>query len=569
MHVEGPEETKRIRDTLHNIIAFDHQDTSATIAWKVIQTPAFQRLRHIKQLGFSDYVYPTATHSRFEHSLGVFYIAHEFTKSRRFKEIVDFTPGEFLLAAVLHDIGHGPFSHAFERAFRGIGIQIDHELLTRQIILGAAPAEDVAHPQIKDVARSRGVNLKSVANSFGKPEQYGNDEPSDDEPAAWMKLIDSQLDVDRLDYIQRDQFMTGSKVGTIDYQWIFDQLTVNGTDIVVGRKGLRAIELYIANLFYLYETVYYHKTTRGVEAILCEIVREVFCQFYERHRYKKGSPLPSTGLFGELPLTKFIDKLARLKSAYDGPPSDVGKQGVLPFPDKGRKFVPDAKEYIVEFLNLTDHSVMSAIELIAARAKSERLRDLAKRLVERRLFKAVDVRDVARQRLARHCPSLFEGHGRERESEGQKAWIDIRFRIIERELRTASQAVHDTKIGALREEYEYVLEDYVTRDAYDAKKHPIKVKASNGGLDDLWDISASSRALGDLYVHRIYVDAEDRDEIDRRVGDWISDQKSENWNALNNAVNRDRDDLICRIDGFVGGRSGQERVGDTGIERTS
>jgi HD superfamily phosphohydrolase len=254
-----PTRPQRIRDPIHNLIEFENRDFEQ-MCWGIIQTPQFQRLRRIKQLGFSDFVYPGACHSRFSHSVGVFHTARLL--ARMIKRIrgdgYDQRRAQIAIAAALvHDLGHGPFSHAFEDVVRKVGLG-KHETTSVRLIKDSEVA---------------GV-LDSFAPGFADAvAQIINNKVPDDIYAA---IVSSQFDADRLDYMRRDRFMTGAQSSAIDFEWLLANLEVRrvkiGQDekevreietLVVGQKATLAAEAYVLGLFHLYPTVYFHKATRA------------------------------------------------------------------------------------------------------------------------------------------------------------------------------------------------------------------------------------------------------------------------------------------------------------------
>ncbi len=273
--------TERIRDPVHGLVVFGgsgdrHRDETDRIAWRLLNTPELQRLRRIRQLGFSDLVFPGATHSRFAHSIGVYLMARRLAdiiarRQRRDRE----RERVALIAALLHDIGHGPFSHAFEAVARALKRPKRHERWSVEIVQGETQVNRVLREVDEDLPGRVGALL-------------GAQEPGD----VYSAIVASQFDADRLDYIQRDRTMTGVEFGHIDREWLFDCLevgtvTVGRNDPVetpclyLGPKGVQVAEEYLEARSRLYRMVYMHKTTRAaekmLEALLCAVASDAEC----------------------------------------------------------------------------------------------------------------------------------------------------------------------------------------------------------------------------------------------------------------------------------------------------
>ncbi len=289
---------QRIRDPLHDLIEFSTSELERTL-WRVVQTRPFQRLRRVKQLGFSDLVYPGASHSRFAHSLGVFHTARQLMAvvRRDGREVQESKENRAIAAALVHDLGHGPFSHAFEEVGRRLGLRLaNHENMSDALIrrsevsvvlneLGSGFANDVA-----DIIQKDGI--KSVQHA----------------------VVSSQFDADRLDYMRRDRMMTGTQHAAIDFPWLIANLEIGsvpaGVDdmpignvetFVLGPKAIHAAEAYVLGLFQLYPTVYFHKGTRGAEKIFTELLVRVVTLVRNDH-------IAETGLPPNHPLVRFAQK---------------------------------------------------------------------------------------------------------------------------------------------------------------------------------------------------------------------------------------------------------------------
>ena len=205
--------TKRIRDPIHGLIRFEAESEVDQLAWRLLDAPEMQRLRSIKQLGFLHLVFPGATHTRFGHSVGVYHVARQLLGVIR-REL---GPGSFderrarvsALAALLHDIGHGPLSHVFEKSERAVGGPGNHEHWSRAVLCG-----DTAVRQILDDAETGLAGLVA--------DEICGDGPDD----IYASVVASHFDADRLDYLQRDRRMTGVASGSIDLTWLLDSLRV-------------------------------------------------------------------------------------------------------------------------------------------------------------------------------------------------------------------------------------------------------------------------------------------------------------------------------------------------------
>ncbi|HEY3800374.1 MAG TPA: HD domain-containing protein [Caulobacteraceae bacterium] len=335
---------RRLRDPVHDLIEFE--DTAfGRAAWSLIETPAFQRLRRVKQLGFSDFVYPGATHSRFAHSVGVFHTARRLGLVLELKKAAEFEPERAetaYFAALLHDLGHGPFSHAFEGALG----EIDrHEKWTEEII------------------RSQDVSAILEGYRAGLTEDVARIFKSETLPDIYSSIVSSQFDADRLDYMRRDRLMAGTEGSRIDITWLLSNLEVctlevGGDDpssfasvdtFVLGPKAGWTGEAYVVGLFHLYPTIYLHKATRGAEKLFGRMLRRV------RDLVKGGTP-EATGLPNNHPLIAYLNE--RTLGTY---------------------------------LGLDDATIWGAISLLA-QAGDPSVKEDAIRLRDRRLLKAIDVR---------------------------------------------------------------------------------------------------------------------------------------------------------------------------------
>ena len=242
-------EEKVFKDPVHNYV-----HVQETIIWRLINTKEFQRLRRIRQLGTSYLTFHGAEHSRFSHSLGVYEITRRIISQFERSGYKDWIPEENLVtlcAALLHDLGHGPFSHSIEEAF-----EMDHEDWTCRIIL--------ENTEITEI-------LKDVSENF--PEKVASVISKTYEHEIVVNLVSGPLDADRMDYLLRDAYYTGVNYGTIDIDRILRMLRPYDGRVVVKESGMHAIEDYLMSRYQMYWQVYFHPVTRSSEIILRQILR--------------------------------------------------------------------------------------------------------------------------------------------------------------------------------------------------------------------------------------------------------------------------------------------------------
>lgn len=236
-------EEKVFKDPVHRYIHVQDQ-----LIWDLIATKEFQRLRRIKQLGTTYLVFHGAEHSRFSHSLGVYEIVRRMVDDV-FVNRPEWDQSERLVAlcaGLLHDLGHGPFSHAFEHVF-----DLDHEQFTRRIILGNTEVNEV-------LSRVSDQFPQKVSEVIAKT--YPNKQV--------VSLISSQIDADRMDYLQRDAYFTGVSYGHFDMERILRVMRPQPDQIVIKSTGMHAIEDYIMSRYQMYWQVYFHPVSRSAEVIL-------------------------------------------------------------------------------------------------------------------------------------------------------------------------------------------------------------------------------------------------------------------------------------------------------------
>ena len=213
------------------------------LIYNVVQHPLFQRLNRINQLGLASSLYPGARHTRFQHSLGALYLMTEAVKSLKEKGVYIFDSEEeaVKIAILLHDIGHGPFSHVLEHT-----------------LMHGISHEDISLLMMEQINREMHGQLNLAISIF--KDEYPN--------KIFHQLISSQLDMDRLDYIRRDSFFTGVTEGNIGSARIIKMLNVKDDRLVVDSKGIYSIENFLTTRRLMYWQVYLHKTAVGYEKIL-------------------------------------------------------------------------------------------------------------------------------------------------------------------------------------------------------------------------------------------------------------------------------------------------------------
>jgi len=296
------------------------------LIFEIISHPWFQRLRFIKQLGLTDLVYPGANHTRFQHALGAMHLMTKVLENLRWKG-VEISNEEFesaQIAVLLHDIGHGPLSHALEDTLLP-GVR--HESLSYLLM----------NELNKEFNGALDLCLKIFRNGY--PRKF------------FHQLVSSQLDIDRLDYLQRDSFFTGVMEGTIGLDRIVDMLNVHRDELVVDHKGIYSIENFLNARRLMYWQVYLHKTTVSAERMVVNLIRRA------QALNQAGEVVPASAalaVFLDEPFT--IEKLKNDRAALEA------------------------------FGQLDDHDIWGAIKLW--RNHNDKILSLiAGMLISRRLFK--------------------------------------------------------------------------------------------------------------------------------------------------------------------------------------
>jgi HD superfamily phosphohydrolase len=240
---------KKVYDEIYGYIRLDDKET------RLIDLPEFQRLRRIKQTSLAYLVYPGATHSRFSHSLGTFYLASII--GNRFKELGIINDEELIylkFSALLHDIGQFPFSHSLEPLYLKHGLS-NKEL--RNLIITKSP-------NFRYFVDEESIDLNKILDILN-----GN--------SLLSSIISSDVDVDRMDYLVRDSRHTGVQLGNIDLYRLLDTIYYgNNNEIIIQDKGIYSLENFYISRLHMYQAVYYHKTIIGYELMLRDIFKTIY-----------------------------------------------------------------------------------------------------------------------------------------------------------------------------------------------------------------------------------------------------------------------------------------------------
>ncbi|AYD48712.1 MAG TPA: HD domain-containing protein [Arachidicoccus soli] len=246
-----PTVRKIINDPVHGFITINHP-----LLFKIIEHPYFQRLRRIKQMAMASYVYPGAVHTRLHHALGAYHLMCCAVKELKDKDIPISQEEELAVkcAILLHDIGHGPFSHALEHI---LVEGVHHESLSLKIM----------QAMNEEFNGALDLTIDIFTGKYAKPFLH--------------QLISGQLDMDRMDYLSRDSFFTGVSEGVIGYDRILKMLAVKDNQLVVEEKGVHSVEKFLIARRQMYWQVYLHKTVISAEKMLVHILKrakEIFVE---------------------------------------------------------------------------------------------------------------------------------------------------------------------------------------------------------------------------------------------------------------------------------------------------
>ena len=335
---------KIINDPVHGFITIYNE-----LIFDLMEHPFFQRLRRIKQLGMSHLVYPGANHTRFHHAIGAMHLMQKAISELHKKgiEISEQEKEGVIVAILLHDIGHGPFSHTLE-----------HSLL-----------KDVHHEEVSLLFMNR------LNTEFNGRLDLAIEIFTDKYHKKFLhQLVSSQLDMDRLDYLQRDSYFTGVSEGVVGSERIIKMLNVVDNELVIIEKGIYSIENFISARRIMYWQVYMHKTVVSSEYMLRNVLKRAKEVFQQGH-----------DLFATPSLKLFLNQSFSMEDFVNN------------------------EELLNHFANIDDTDIISAIKVWQT-ADDKLLRVLSTSLIERKLYKTIISKDKfsseriesEKQRITKH-----------------------------------------------------------------------------------------------------------------------------------------------------------------------
>ncbi|MBS0961219.1 HD domain-containing protein [Acetobacter thailandicus] len=448
-------ENKQIKDPIYGFVDFEGRETQLL---SILSDPFYQRLRRVKQLGFSDHIFPSATHTRFSHSLGVFHVAKKMLALVEPHVVNGNWSNEglaCLAAALLHDVGHGMFSHVFEGAVKKhlekkyrsetnkiekdpLFLSVNHEKISQRIIKSGSISNilNKIYPgmsnDVSDMLDDKGNRSKSIYKS----------------------IISSQLDADRLDYVQRDPYFAGVSSGGIDLEWILRNLTVekekdDNLYFSIESKAYASIEQYLVTLFQLYPTIYLHKKTRSLQYMFGLIISKVF-------RYIDAKDLDSVGLSDTHPFVVLINN-----------PDDIDN-----------------------LLRLDDSLFWYSIGLFSV-STDDHLKKLIDMIYRRDLFKVIDVWKIVDSVVPERADESASDHFKSVQNICQK----ICDKLITDERFISEKCFYDSSKRIL----------YKGESAITPKTQKINIKMGDR-CSDISLVSPIVASGAEYHVHRIYVD---------------------------------------------------------------
>ena len=280
-------EEKVFKDPIHKYVHVKDQ-----LIWDLIKTKEFQRLRRVKQLGTLYLAFHTAEHSRFGHSLGVYEIVRRMIdESFVGREAWNNKDRPLALcAALLHDLGHGPFSHSFEKIFN-----TDHEAFTQEIITGNTEVNEV---------------LSRVSETF--PQEVADVINKTHKNKLVISMISSQIDADRMDYLQRDAYFTGVSYGTFDMERILRLMRPSKDEVLIKESGMHAVENFIMSRYQMYWQIYFHPVSRGGEVLLNNCLKRVKQLYKEDYQFKMYPKEFIPFFEGTITIDQYVDEVTVL-----------------------------------------------------------------------------------------------------------------------------------------------------------------------------------------------------------------------------------------------------------------
>lgn len=370
------------------------------IIFDLIEHPYFQRLRRIKQLGLTNLVYPGATHTRFQHAIGAVHLMNSAINIIRSKgHNISVKEAEAVtIAILLHDIGHGPFSHTLEHSLVS---DIDHEGLS-----------NIFMNRLNDIFKNKLTLAIEIFNN-----QY---------PKKFLhQLVSSQLDMDRLDYLNRDSFFTGVSEGVIGFDRIIKMLNVVNDQLVVEAKGIYSIEKFLISRRLMYWQVYFHKTVISAEQLLVKILKRAKMLAGDGNKLF-ATPALEFFLYNNIMYEDFIKN----KTAVNN------------------------KTVIDIFCEFDDNDILASIK-VWSNSKDRILAQLCTNLINRRLYGI----EISKQPFDNKKIKKLESR------------VIQKYKISEHEL-----------------DY-FVFTDNITNHAYSAKNDKINILYNNGRLADITEAS--------------------------------------------------------------------------------
>lgn len=367
-----------IKDPVHGTMEFTARENAWIKPW--IDSPHFQRLRHIKQLGMGDFIFPGAVHTRFNHSLGCCYvarqIAHKIGLTEEDRQLV-------MLSALLHDIGHGPFSHTFEDLF--FQKKIRHEAWTALFLADYRSEAFFAqynrinpwHPLTEE--KFTLIEQMITHQSPGK--------------RLLADIVSSQLDADRLDYLLRDNHFCGVRYGQFDFHWMLNSMTVvnshQGERLGLTHKGIGVVEHYLMARRLMTRNIYFHQKKLALEFFLIQLL-QLIAQTLDH--------TPELKFIGKTRLGQFLLAVNQFNQATLSSPADKSIQAHF------------LKEQFSTYKELCDYDVFILIKSLAEMKKDSAIHQLAERIQHRCMPKIIRLDNVNLTPIENNLKTFKEEH---------------------------------------------------------------------------------------------------------------------------------------------------------------